>query len=369
MAKTPAKPRAARSAPAAAEPAIIDCAVHPQVVRPDDLKAYMREPWNARAFPRPERYFYPAIGGEYIEGTAATGLAGSDPELLAKRLFDEGGVAIAHLVPQTRGLLPDLDLGTVVCRATNDWLADCWLGAANAHGRFRGTIRVNPGDPAGAVEEIERWSDHPGMVSITVPMQSHQPYGQRAFFPVWEAAARAGLPVLVKIDGGSGVDFWPTAVGHPHHYVEYKTVAPLAYAYHLISFIAEGVFTRLPDLRVVFADGGHDLLPPLVWRMDKNWRPTRRETPWVEELPSAYVRRQVRFCTSLLEGPSDPAVAEGWLELGEGADLLVYASRYPFHDYQSPAAASVGLPDASRERIMGGNAAALFRRDAKRRAA
>jgi predicted TIM-barrel fold metal-dependent hydrolase len=257
--------------------------------------------------------------------------------------------------------MPELDLGDAICRATNDWLADKWLGAANGRGRFYGAIRVNPGNPPAAVEEIERWAVDPRMVCVGVPLQSHHPYGQRQYFPVWEAAARHELPVVIKIDGGSGVDFWPTAVGFPRHYIEYSTLAPLAFAYHLISFIAEGVFERLPKLKIVFADGGHDMLAPLIWRMDKNWRPTHRDMPWSQQLPSAALEQHVRFCTHKLTGPDDSAVANDWLEMSGAGSLLLYGSRYPYHDYCAPDAVLAGLKDDLRSAIAGKTAASTFR--------
>ena len=343
---------------------LIDCAVHPQVARADDLRDYMIEPWKSRPFPRPERYFYPVLSGEFMSGANAAGLAGSDAKHMARELFEKNKVDAAILIPLTRGLMPELDLGDAICRATNDWLADKWLGAADARGRFYGAIRVNPGNPQAAVAEIERWATDPRMVCVGVPLQSHHPYGQRQYFPVWEAAARHELPVVIKIDGGSGVDFWPTAVGFPHHFVEYSALAPLAFAYHLISFIAEGVFERLPGLKIVFVDGGHDMLGPLIWRMDKNWRPTHRDMPWSQQLPSAALERHVRFCTHKLTGPDDPAIATDWLEMSGGGSLLLYGSRYPYHDYCAPEEFLAGLGDNLRSAIGGETAALTFRLDA-----
>ncbi|MEZ5842676.1 MAG: amidohydrolase family protein [Hyphomicrobiaceae bacterium] len=341
---------------------IIDCAVHPQPEQPDDIRSYMTEPWKSRPFPRPERYYYPVLTGEFMAGTAATGnLAGSDPARMADRLFDKAGVDAAVLIPLTRGLIPEVDLGDAICRATNDWLADRWLGKAAGAGRFHGAIRVNPGNPEAAVAEIERLAPDRRFVAIAVPMQSHHPYGQRQFFTIWEAAARHHLPVIVKLDGGSGVDFWPTAVGHLHHYIEYSTLAPLNFAYHLISFIAEGVFDRLPELRVIFADGGHDMLAPLIWRMDKNWRPTHREMPWSKALPSSVVKQNVRFCTHALSGPDNPAVAADWLEMSGAASMLMYASRYPYFDYAAPADLLPVLPAAIRDAIIGDTAREVLR--------
>lgn len=340
---------------------LIDCAVHPQVAHPDDLRRYMIEPWKSRPFPRPERYHYPVLTGEWLAGTTDNGLAGSDPARMSDELFDKNGVDAAVLVPLTRGLIPEVDLGDAVCKATNDWLADQWLDQGNGHGRFHGAIRVNPGNPEAAVAEIERLAGDKRFAAIAVPMQAHHPYGQRQYFPIWQAAARHQLPVIVKLDGGSGVDFWPTAVGYPHHYIEYSTLAPLTFAYHLISFIAEGVFDRLPEFRVVFADGGHDMLAPLIWRMDKNWRPTHREMPWSKELPSTVVTRNVRFCMHRLSGPDDQATAEAWLDMSDAASLLLYASRYPYHDYAPPSVALAGIDGALRAAVGGATAQATFR--------
>jgi predicted TIM-barrel fold metal-dependent hydrolase len=339
-------------------PEVIDCAVHPAVPDRDTLRHYMAAPWRSRPFPGPERYFYPAPIPEFL-GEAGVP-AGSDPALAARRLFEEGGAAYAILLPLTRGLLPDLDLAAAVCAATNDWLADVWLDRHNRHGRFRGSIRVDPREPELAVREIERWADHPYMVQVAVPLQAHQPYGQRRYLPVWEAAARHHLPVAVHADGGSGVDFWPTPVGYSQHFIEYAAYQPLNFAFHLASLIAEGVFDRLPDLRFVFADGGLEFLPPLLWRMDKNWRSTRPETPWVRQLPSAYLRQHVRFCAHRLDWPADPGQAGRWLEISDAGHLLLFASNWPYWDTWDAATAFAAAPPAMRARILAETARGLY---------
>ncbi len=343
------------AAPApAAQTGIVDCAVHPAPRHPDDLRAYMREPWRSRPFPGLQRYFYPAPHGDF--DPAAGPAPGTDPEVVARHVLHDRGASAAILLPLTRGLLPDLDLAAAVCAATNDWLAAEWLGRPG----FYGSIRVSPGDPAQAVAEIERWAGHPRMVQVAVPLQAHQPYGQRAFAPIWAAAARHGLPVAVHVDGGSGVELQSTPVGTAAHHFEWSALYPLNFGVHLASLIAEGVFARLPGLRFVFADGGLDMLPPLAWRMDKNWRPTRHETPWMTETPTAYLGEHVRFLTHRLEGPGDPATRARWLALSGAADLLMYGSSYPAWDGCDPATAVDGADEATAGRILGGSARAWY---------
>jgi predicted TIM-barrel fold metal-dependent hydrolase len=340
--------------------AIIDAAVYPQPKHADDIRAYMDSPWSDRPFPGPDRYYYPLLTGEFLEDAQSDGLPGSDPARMDEMLFERNGADRAVLLPLTRGLLPDIDLGSAVCTGTNRWLADTWLDSYNRRGRYAGVIRVNPQHPEAAVQEIESWASHPNMVAVGVPLQTRSPYGQRQYFPVWEAAVANGLPVIVKLDGGSGIDYWPTAVGYPHHFIEYATLAPINYAYHLVSFITEGVFERLPDLRIVFADGGHDMLAPLVWRMDKIWRPTRTDTPWMTIPPWEYVRRHVRFCARRLEGPRGSGDLSGWHRLNATDQLLMFASSAPYHDTVAPDEVLDPLPAEIRGAVAKGNAEGLY---------
>ncbi len=341
---------------------VIDCAVHPSVRHGDELREYMKEPWRSRPFPGPERYFYPAPAGEYHTDAHLSGaLPGSDPAIVSRSLFDEAGIDCAVLLPLTRGLLPDTDIATAICTATNDWMADTWLGRHNSHSRFRGSIRINPGDPEQAVREIERWAGHPCMVQVAVPLQAHQPYGQRVYLPIWEAAARHRLPVAVHADGGAGVDFWPSAVGYYRTFIEYRTLYPANSAYHLVSLIAEGVFERLEDLVFVFADGAYPLLAPLMWRMDKNWRPTRRETPWTTQPPTSYLPRHVRFCADRFDLPSDPGIVAEWLDMTGAGGLLLFASNYPYSDFYHPGQAFEGISPQVRQQVLADNARELYR--------
>jgi predicted TIM-barrel fold metal-dependent hydrolase len=341
---------------------IIDCAVHPSVRQGDELREYMQEPWRSRPFPGPERYFYPAPMGEYwIDAQSPGALAGSDPSLLSRHLFDTAGIDYAVLLPLTRGLLPDTDRATAICTATNDWMADTWLGRYNSHGRFRGSIRINPGDPAEAIREIERWAGHPHMVQVAVPLQAQHPYGQRAYFPIWEAAARHHLPVAVHADGGAGIEFWPSAVGYYRTYVEYRTLYPANSVYHLVSLIAEGVFERLEGLVFVFADGAYPLLAPLMWRMDKNWRPTHRDAPWTTRPPTSYLPHHVRFCTDRFEVPADTGECAEWIEMTGAGDLLLFASNYPCWDFYNPRQAFEDIPPNVRQRVLADNARLLYK--------
>ena len=336
----------------------IDAAAHPFPRDQEDIRKYMRAPLSHLRFPGLDGYFYPPPADEYRADLApADGLPGSDPEMMSHQLLSDGKADAVILLPLTRGLLPDIDMATEVCLGTNKWLAEEWLPHDPQH--LFGSIRINPADPDRAIEEIERWAPHPQMVQVAVPLQAHQPYGQRRFRPIWECAAHHGLPIAVHADSLGGNEYWPTSVGYPIYYIEYAAQYPVNYIVHLMSLIAEGVFEDIDNLVFVFADGGIDMLFPLIWRLDSDWRALRSVTPWVKRTPVDYLRDHVRFCSQRLEGPLDAAERPQWLESVDAEHLLMYSSNYPSVSIQDPGAFEDAAP-LLRERVLGRNAMELY---------
>ena len=340
-------------------PLIVDASVHPYPRSNEELREWLPPAFRDRGIPDVELPWYQAPGGDHHPSTLGSGQPGSDPAEVSRAIFDEMGCAYAVLNPLTRGNLPDRLLNSAVCAATNDWLSVRWLREGNRHGCFRGTIRVNPEDVAGSIAEIERWRNDPMMIQVGVPLQSREPYGKPQFWPIWEAAANRGLPVAVLLNGGAGVEYPPTPAGHARTYPNYAAFVPLNGFVHLSSLIVEGVFERYPELVFVFSDGGSDVLTPLMWRLDSFWRPFRDQTPWVTQMPSAYVRNHVRFGFSRLEGPPDK-VAPEWFELDDKSDLLLYCSHYPRWSLASPSDLPQTLAVEQRARILAENALALY---------
>jgi predicted TIM-barrel fold metal-dependent hydrolase len=341
---------------------IVDCAVFPRWPHTDDIREYMKEPWRSKPFATQDRLLYANPLGEYHTAAAeANRTPGSDPLRVAR---DVGSFAdAAVLTPLTRGLHHDVDLDAEICHATNRWLVERWLdGPAAERLSLWGSIRVAVGDVDRAIREIEEWSAHPRMVQIAVPLQSQHPYGNRYFFRIWEAAAARGLPVAVAADGGAGVEFWPTSVGYPRHFIEYAVLSSAVCTYHAANLVAEGVFEQLPELRFVFLDGGHDLLTAFNYRLDLHWRSTRYELPWVKRLPSDYFREHLRFIPNAIEGPSSARAQVDWYDVGRGDEMSVFGSRYPFWDFLLPSEALPHRSPEVRDRLLFKNARALYPR-------
>lgn len=340
--------------------AVVDASVHPRP-RPGELQEYLPKVWQGRRLPKGERYYYPNPIGDYVkESYSEGGPPGSDPELVSRHLFEDVGIDHAILIPLTLGLLPDVDLQAAICSAMNAWLADTWLTRYNAEGRYKGTIRVAPSHPEAAVAEIEKWADHPEFVQIGVPMQSLQLYGTRPFLPVWEAAARRNLPVVLHADDETGVEFAPTPAGYLRHYLGFAAFQPVNFINHLTSLMVGGILDHLPNLRFVFADGGYDMCAPLIWRMDNDYRPMRGDMPWMKGLPSSYLADHIRFVVHSLEGPEDRDIVPEWLRMTDAETLLIFGSNYPYWNFLHPDAAFADVDDPLRAKIMGSNAAELY---------
>lgn len=369
-----------------APPVQVDACVHPFPRYPTELRDYFPLEYRQRFLPGLGRHFYPPPVTEFSDAVLAalpplpedvvdgrvlnvassmgppleTVFPGSDPEVLQRDVL-AGGVDHAVLVPFTRGLIPDPKLANVVCEGTNRWLAEVWLQRSRSQRRLWGSIRINPDDPDHAVTEIARWADQPGFVQVAVPMQSHHPYGEPRFHPVWEAAAEHGLPVAVAADRANVVEFDATYVGAPTHFIEFASQYPLVSLTHLVSLIAHGVFDRIPDVRFVFTDGAFDLLNPIIWRFDKDWRPAHVEVPWVRELPSDYLLKHVRFCSNAFEGPpltDDPDIYPRWLEVSRANELLMHASHYPFRHSIGPS--QQALRQRLGPQVRGGTARSFY---------
>ena len=339
----------------------VDACVHPMVRRPDDLSRYMQKPYSSRNFAAPFGGVYNSPIGEYREGSDTSDgcLPGSDPELVARQVLDESGIDHAILVPFTRGMVPDARAACALDSATNEWLAETWLGCGSGD-RYRGSIRVSPRSPRAAIREIERWASDARFVQIAVPVESHLLYGEDMFLPVWEAASAHGLPVVMHTDYGPGAFRAPTTLGWPPTYLEmYSQYCGYAAA-HLASLMAHGVFDQLDDLVFVFADGGFDYFVTLLWRLDKDWRSARDEVPWMESEPSRYLEGHVRFVVRQGDGPDDPGEFNKFVELNSLQGILMYGSGHPRWDALGASEVSSRLSEDTKSHVMEGNARALY---------
>lgn len=230
------------------------------------------------------------------------------------------------------------DLGAALATAINKWIVHHWL---DQEPRMRASIVVAPQDPVRAAAEINRCAEDQRFVQVLLPAMVDTPLGQRKFWPIYEAAQRHNLPV--GIHAGSSYRHAVTPVGWPSFYVEDYASQSYAFQGQVGSLIAEGVFTKYPELKVVLLESGVSWLMPFLWRMTKFWRGTRSEVPWVTRPPIDIARDHIRLTTQPFDAPDDPAKVARIIEHMQSNEMLLFASDYPHFHYDGDAVLPEGL--------------------------
>jgi len=349
--------------------AVIDCDVHQAMRNPADLRPYLSERWwNHLVTYGQRRRLGPAKGPAYPKGQPGAmrrdawpedgGRPGSDLGLMQRQHLDPNHVAFAILNPLTpsgQGL-QDPEFSAAVCGAVNRWQVDAWT---SRDARLRASIVVPYEDGAAASAEIARWAGDKNFAQVLLLSRTAEPLGQRRYWPIYEAAEHAGLPVGIHAFGYGGQPI--SGSGWPSFYIEEMSGHAQCAQAQLTSLVMEGVFARFPRLSVVMTEAGFAWLPSLLWRLDKLWLRMRDEVPHVKEPPSSYLRRQVWLTTQPMEEPEHRRHFRdilAWI----GADRLLFASDYPHWDFDDPAEAfPIALDEATRHGVFFANAAALYR--------
>ena len=108
--------------------------------------------------------------------------------------------------------------------------------------------------------------------------------------------------------------------------------------FKITNMIMDGVFERFPRLKIVLVEGGFAWVPPLAWKLDRQWNIMRDEVPHVKRAPSEYLREHFWFTTQPVEEserPSDLFDTIRWI----GSDRLTFSTDYPHWDFDDPSSA------------------------------
>jgi predicted TIM-barrel fold metal-dependent hydrolase len=349
---------------------MIDCDIHVQIGDAEDVLAYVepaqRDWFRAQAqilglpgypWAHPHSFFRADL--EHEPGR----LPGSTVEEVRRDVIDALGVDVGILNADeaiTVSLMASPYRAAELARAHNEWLRERWL---DAEPRLRGGIICPAQDPLAAAAEIRRMAEDPRFVHVLLVGGSERPYGEPRYLPILEAAAECGLPVAIHSGGeGLGLAAAPGGAGPPTFYIEWHTLGSAgSIMAHLVSLIVNGVFERLPGLRVLLLEGGVAWLPGILWRLDTNWRALRSDTPWLERKPSEVAREHIRFTTQPLEHTDGrDELLFAMLEAVGAPGILCFATDYPHWDFDDPAFMLNRLPESWREPVMHGNAAVLY---------
>lgn len=99
-----------------------------------------------------------------------------------------------------------------------------------------------------------------------------------------------------------------------------------------------------------------------MWRIDKEWKGLRHNTPWVKRPPSEYMREHIRLTTQPIDGPSEPRYLRQIIEQMDSDEMLMFASDYPHWQYDTPTEAlPVQLEEDLLKKILSENAREWYR--------
>lgn len=353
---------------------LVDCDIHVNPRHGMEIPNHMPEPWVSKGYREllfaggilgTSVIFAPPNEGRRLDSFSPNGPPGSDPVVTGRQLFDETGVDVAIIIPLSDKSLVNPEHEAAMAASLNDWIADTWIGTYNGHGRYKSTLRIST-DPDLAVAEIERYAGHPHIVQVMLNPYAGTLFGDAKYWPVYEAAIRAGFAVCTHVTLQRPGPALMTVYGPPSYFFENHGQFPLLYAAHLTSMLCEGVFDRFPELRFTFVEGGYGWILPYVWRMDRNWKQLKREAPKLKRLPSEIVREQVSFTRQPVEEPRNPlhlATAIKWL----GAESLEFSTDYPHWDGDyNPRLNFTGVSAEMREQIHATNAIRKYRLNPQR---
>ncbi len=356
------------SAPTASKTAIADCDIHPAVKSIEkDFYPFLETRWQRHfetygtvarqgflsgpAYPKGQpdasrRDTYPPGGGK----------PGSDLAFMQAQHLDRYNVQLGILNPLRSGQgIQNADFSNALCAAVNDWQIAEWT---SKEPRLKGSVLVNYEDGVASAAEIARRAGDPNFAQVLTLSRTGDPFGQRRYWPIFEAAQDAGLPVAVHAFGYGGYPI--TAGGWPSYYIEEMVGHAQASQSVLSSVVMEGVFERFPQLKLILVEAGFAWLAPLAWRLDKVWARMRDELPHVKRPPSEYIREHVWVTTQPIEEPEprrhliDSIEWIGW-------DRLLFATDYPHWDFDDPERAlPVPLDDVRRRQFFFDNAAKVY---------
>ena len=279
------------------------------------------------------------------------------------RLYDEWGITGGVVLP-TVGILPfdsdDERLRSAYSRAYNTWQSEF---AAAAGDRVVPIAHLNLADLDEAVRELDRCLalGFRGVFLPPEPVGGVGP-GNPHFDPLWRRCAEAGVPLCLHVVvrfSGAAVPFGAWHEAGAGLLFGFTLGAPGQIIPAITSMVLDGVFDRIPDLKVLCAEAGCGWAAYLMDRLDEKHGFFGELLPPLALPPSEYLRRNVWYVAE----PEERTIGAMCDLVGE--DRILWGSDFPHIDstLDAPDLIRRSLADLApprRAKVLGGNAVALF---------
>jgi len=347
---------------------LVDCDIHPKITV-DQLRPFLSNHWWGYLQTyglRPRHGFVKGYPFPKMTPQAARrdawpptgGLPASDLDFMRAQHLDHYGIdhGIMNPLSPTGQGDQNPEFSAALTTAANECQLEHWT---RREPRLRSSIVVPYENAEASRAEIRRRASNREFAQVFLLSRTSEALGRRRYWPIYEAAVEAGLPVGIHVFGYSGNPM--TNTGWPSFYVEEMTEHATSSQALVTSLIMEGVFERYRDLKIVLIESGFAWLPALGWRLDKHWKRLREEVPHLTKAPSEYIREHFWVSTQPMEESEQPEHVVDvmrWI----GFDRILFASDYPHWDFDDPVLAlPPSLNEEQRRKIYSDNARALYR--------
>lgn len=344
---------------------VIDSNAH-LVQRADDseIRALMENPYCNDHFP-----VFPGIGWDASSGGqfgsedwhAESHLAAMDREGIDMSVLMPTQALLVSQIPQA-GLptgfprqMRDKQLAGAYCRAYNRYVAN--ISAESPRLKAVGIAPFQNVDAA--VPEVRRAITELGLAGIGVSsLGLAEHLGSRTYWPIYAELQRLKAPLIVH-----NLSYQvPVGQRYPDSFLFQDTVGGSMETLHAFTgLMYGGIIEQFADLRIAFFNIGVGWLPYLLERMDKDFASHGAEqAPLLKQSPSAYMKLGKWYFSTI----GDEGTLAYVLDC-IGDESVVFGSSYPDADSPFPLAvanfrALEKIPETSKRKILGDNAARLF---------
>jgi len=347
---------------------IVDCDFHPKIT-PEQLRPFLSNQWwsylqTYGSRPRhgyAKGYAYPKMTPQAARRDSwppTGGLPASDLDFCREQHLDFYGIDTAIMNPLSPTGQGDqnVELSVAMATAANEVQLAHW---SDKDSRMKASVVVPYEDGVASAAEIRKRAGDRRFAQVFLLSRMGEAAGRKRYWPIYEAAVEAGLPVGIHAFGYSG---WPmSSSGYPSFYIEEMTEHATSAQVMVTSMVMEGIFERWPELKIVLIECGFGWLPALGWRLDKHWKRLKDEVPHLKMAPSEYIKKHFWVTTQPMEETEEP---EHLLEVMNwiGMDRIMFSSDYPHWDFDDPfVSLPPSLSEAQRRMIYSGNARKLYR--------
>lgn len=291
--------------------------------------------------------------------------------------MDELGIWAQVVYPNTFGLggqtfakLADPEIRLLTVTIFNDALAEM---QDISGGRLVPMAALPWWDLDTAVAEVQRAHGLGlrGINTTTAPHQHGLPdLGTEYWNPLWEVCCDLEMPVNFHIGAAESDIAWFGTVGWPSLGMDQKLAVGSSMLYLnnaacLANMIFSGVLERFPTLQIASVESGVGWFPFMMQALDHqaNELPPRA-LDYLSMAPSGYFKRQIHACFWFEQTGLDRAIE------ALGADHIMFETDYPHPTCTYPNGLDIAAGALSRiqdpevrRKLMGGNAARLYRID------